>query len=81
MRRVNPLVACLATLLGFAHPSYADATDTKIQLDGLWQHASITRDDVGIAHIKANNAHDVFFLQGWVHAQDRLFQIDRKSVV
>ena len=30
----------------------------------------------GIAHIRAGNEHDLFFLQGYVHAQDRLFQMD-----
>ena len=25
----------------------------------------MVRDDDGVAHIKANNAHDLFFLQGW----------------
>ena len=30
----------------------------------------------GIAHIRAGSRHDLFFLQGWVHAQDRLFQMD-----
>jgi hypothetical protein len=30
----------------------------------------------GIPHIIANNEHDMIMLQGWVHAQDRLFQMD-----
>ena len=30
----------------------------------------------GIAHVTASNDHDLFFLQGWVHAGDRLFQMD-----
>ena len=38
--------------------------------------AEITRDDYGIAHIRAGNEHDLFFLQGYVHAEDRLFQMD-----
>ncbi len=29
-----------------------------------------------IPHVNATNAHDLFFLQGWVHADDRLFQMD-----
>ena len=34
------------------------------------------RDRWGIAHIYAKNTHDLFFAQGFVAAQDRLFQID-----
>ena len=36
----------------------------------------MVRDVDGVPHIKARNAHDLFFLQGWVHADDRLFQMD-----
>ena len=36
----------------------------------------MVRDIDGIAHIRASNEHDLFFLQGWVHAGDRLFQMD-----
>ena len=38
--------------------------------------AAITRDAAGIARIRARSAHDLYFLQGWVHAEDRLFQMD-----
>jgi len=46
------------------------------RLLGLQAAAQISRDSYGIAHIKAGNDHDLFFMQGWVHAQDRLFQMD-----
>src|SRR5215813_1015617 len=38
--------------------------------------AQVLRDGAGVAHILAGNEHDLFFLQGYVHAQDRLFQMD-----
>ena len=38
--------------------------------------ADITRDTTGIAHIRAKSLHDLFYHQGWVHADDRLFQMD-----
>ena len=38
--------------------------------------AGVTRDAAGIARIHARTAHDLYFLQGWAHAQDRLFQMD-----
>jgi penicillin amidase len=38
--------------------------------------AGVIRDAAGVARIHARTAHDLYFLQGWVHAQDRLFQMD-----
>lgn len=46
------------------------------QIPGLHSVATMVRDVDGIPHVKATNAHDLFFLQGWVHADDRLFQMD-----
>jgi len=43
---------------------------------GLEGPARVVRDADGIAHILAGSRHDLFFLQGLVHAQDRLFQMD-----
>ncbi len=38
--------------------------------------ASITRDALGVPHIKAANWEDALFLEGYAMAQDRLFQMD-----
>ena len=42
----------------------------------------VVRDRWGVPHIYAQNEHDLFFAQGFVQAQDRLFQMDlwRRSV-
>jgi penicillin amidase len=45
-------------------------------LPGLQAPARIVRTTDGVAHLYALNKHDVYFLQGRVHAQDRLFQMD-----
>lgn len=45
-------------------------------LPGLQQPVEVLRDRWGVAHIYAQNAHDLFMAQGYVVAQDRLFQID-----
>lgn len=50
--------------------------DGKITHPGLKYPVEILHDRWGIAHIYAQNADDLFFAQGWVAAQDRLFQID-----
>jgi penicillin amidase len=52
------------------------ADDYTVKLAGLRAAASVTRDVHGIAHIRAGNDDDLYFLQGYVHAQDRLFQMD-----
>ena len=47
-----------------------------VRLPGLHAPAFVIRDVDGIAHLRAANQHDLAFLQGWVHASDRLFQMD-----
>lgn len=64
-------IACCLTLA--AGPAAAQSSTT---LDGLTDSAEIVRDSRHIPHIFANNEHDLLFLQGWVQAQDRLFQMD-----
>ncbi|UXN02781.1 penicillin acylase family protein [Bartonella sp. HY406] len=49
---------------------------TPIELQDIHADASITVDDSGVAHINAQNRDDLFFLQGWNAARDRLWQID-----
>ena len=39
---------------------------------GLTAPVHVYRDDYGIAHIYAENSDDLFFAQGYVHAQDRM---------
>ncbi|MBI3976310.1 MAG: penicillin acylase family protein [Armatimonadetes bacterium] len=43
---------------------------------GLKAPVEVIRDRWGIPHIYAQNPHDLFFAQGYVHAQDRLWQMD-----
>ncbi|MGE0224929.1 MAG: penicillin acylase family protein [Acetobacteraceae bacterium] len=47
-----------------------------ITVPGLEQPAEIVVDRWGIPHIRARTAHDVFFVQGFNIARDRLYQID-----
>ena len=50
--------------------------DGELQLDGLNAPVDIYRDKMGIPHIYAATAHDLFFAQGYVHAQERFWQMD-----
>lgn len=50
--------------------------DGELGFAGLKEPVEVLRDRWGVAHIYARNADDLFFAQGVVVAQDRLFQID-----
>ena len=53
-----------------------------LAVDGLTAPVRVVRDRWGVPHIYAGNQDDLFFAQGFVQAQDRLFQMDlwRRSV-
>src|SRR5579863_9935815 len=66
-----------------AHGDFADAArkalavvSGKLHVPGLRQPVRVLRDKWGVAHIYAQNPHDLFFAQGVVAAQDRLFQME-----
>lgn len=50
--------------------------DGEIKLDILKEKVTVTRDDKGIPTIIANNDSDLYKAQGFVQAQDRLFQME-----
>jgi len=50
--------------------------DGEIQLEGLDGPVDVYRDQMGVAHIYASTSHDLFFAQGYVHAQERFWQMD-----
>ncbi len=50
--------------------------DGEVSVRGLAGPAEIIRDRNGIPHIRAETENDAFFALGFVHAQDRLWQMD-----
>ena len=50
--------------------------DGTLDVPGLSSGVEVLRDEWGIPHIYAQNEMDMFFAQGYVQAQDRLWQID-----
>lgn len=48
----------------------------QLRAAGLRQPVDVRRDKWGVAHIEAQNQQDLFFAQGLVAAQDRLFQME-----
>ena len=55
--------------------SFAQENGT-IQLPKLKAEVTVQRDKWGIPHIYAANSHDLFMAQGYIHAQDRFWQMD-----
>ena len=51
-------------------------TSGTIRIPGLDDEVSVFRDDAGIARIVAATPHDLFLAQGYVHAQDRMWQME-----
>jgi len=87
MRKPGRLLWILPALLlviGLVGLSYGVVTvrrswpkvDGRVQIDGLQAQATVIRDSWGIPHIYASNPHDLFFTQGYVHAQDRFWQME-----
>jgi penicillin amidase len=50
--------------------------DGDLRLPGVKSRVEVWRDAQGIPHVRAGSVHDAFLAQGFVHAQDRLWQMD-----
>jgi penicillin G amidase len=48
----------------------------SLLVDGLSEKVEIIRDKWGVPHVYAQNQSDLFFAQGYLHAQDRLWQME-----
>ena len=84
MRRARAIVIALvivvvlsiAGTLGFLIYRPQATLDGDYRLLGLDARGEIVRDVWGVAHVYASTPHDLFYLQGYATAQDRLFQLD-----
>jgi penicillin amidase len=74
------IVVVLAIVLGavgvYLARSSFPSTSGEVKLSGLNFSVDIYRDSFGIPNIYAQTTHDLFFAQGYVHAQDRFWQMD-----
>lgn len=71
-----PRLFALAVALCFTNAAFSADSGSPQRLAGLQKPARITVDTEGISHVRAHTDHDLYFMQGWVHAGDRLFQMD-----
>src|SRR6478752_3382224 len=51
-------------------------TKGSIEVDGIGAPVTVRRDRWGVPHVRAASHADLFFAQGFCHAQDRLWQMD-----
>lgn len=71
MKRI-PLIVIAFLLLNCS----ANDDVIHVKITGLKEPVEIIRDSLGINHIYAKNEHDLFFVQGYAAAKDRLFQFE-----
>jgi len=87
LRNLSWTVATLAVLLLIAatwgvfwlrsaEKSTLPVLDGDLHLPGLSEPVTVRRDAHGVPHIEAATQADLFFAQGYVTAQDRLWQMD-----
>jgi penicillin amidase len=78
------ILIIIIVLVAVFSPSWARRTAAKsfpsiegeIILGGLDGFVDVYRDPMGVPHIYATTQHDLFFTQGYIHAQDRFWQMD-----
>ena len=66
------LSSCKSLILAKGWPEY----EGEFSNLPLQQPVTVLRDKHGIPHIYAQNKHDLLVAQGFVHAQDRLWQME-----
>lgn len=80
VKRLLILLLVVALLVGLAGVWLVrrgfPVVDGSVTVAGLEGPVTITRDARGIPVIEASTAHDLFLAQGYVHAQDRFWQMD-----
>lgn len=73
-------VLALCALVAIAAAVYSSRAmptiDGELRVAGLQQPVRVERDVDGIPTLKAQNRHDLLFALGFVHAQDRLWQLE-----
>ena len=70
------VVALTFVGLWFYLKSTAPKYSGTVDLEGITTPVDVYFDDYGIPHIYADNATDAYHALGYVHAQDRLFQME-----
>ncbi len=70
------LVLAAGAAAGYAVRRAFPQVAGTVEVPGLREPVEVVRDRWGVPHVYARNEHDLFFAQGYVHAQDRLWQME-----
>ncbi len=70
------LIAVLVLFIVIYLQTQKPVYDGELRLSGLKEETEVLYDDFGVPHIYAKNEEDAYFALGYVHAQDRLFQME-----
>lgn len=70
------IVLTLVSLTWFNLTRMLPQHDGIAYVSGLNASVEVIRDDLGVPHIYAESVEDLFFAQGYVHAQDRWWQME-----
>ena len=70
------LVACAASYAFYVAHSALPQLDGQLRVSGLSAPVTVTRDAHGVPTIEAATMEDLFLAQGYVTAQDRLWEMD-----
>ena len=74
---MHRVFACFLTLIFLLAPSAAqNDAPQSVQIKGLKEGVTITRDERGIPYVDAKNDEDLYFAQGYATAADRLWEMD-----
>lgn len=77
LKKIIILGLAIIAMLVLAIPQiYKTQRSGEVVADALQQPVTVNYDQHGVPHIKAQNLDDVYFALGYVHAQDRLFQME-----
>jgi len=75
--QLPPILKFIDPYHGFwQNAEFADADLSEMKIDGLNQEAKVVFGERGVPHIFAQNDHDLYFLQGYLTARDRLWQME-----
>ncbi len=82
-QKIALTAAGVAGVVGAAYGTYyaftrrpLPKTKGKLHLQGLHEPVEVLTDSYGVPHIYAHNEDDLYFAQGYIHAQERLWQME-----
>ncbi len=73
---LNALIITMFSGLLVLKNMYPDGPQVWLDVPGLIGEVYVYKDDYGVPHIYADNITDLYFAQGYIQAEDRLFQMD-----